>query len=91
MNINIKRDYTMSNDSVKTHLDDLVAKMEDNYQLKCEWSGDNCLKFKRSGANGEIKFNDNKIQFTMKVGLLLSAFAPKIKADVNDYMQRNIT
>lgn len=91
MNINIKQDYTMSNDSVKTHLDGLVEKMENNYQLKCEWSSDNCLKFKRTGANGEIKFNDNKIQFDMKVGFLLSAFGPKIKAEVNNYMQKNIT
>lgn len=81
----------MSNNEVKAHLDGLIKEMGDNYQIRCHWKNDNCLKFDRKGANGQIVFDNNKLAFTLKVGFMLLAFTPKIEMDVRKYMQEHIT
>lgn len=89
--INIKHNYTMPTADLKSQLDGLTDKMADRYDLKCQWKTDNCLTFSRSGASGEILIDKNQVNFSMKLGLMLSAFKSKIERDVKKFMDDNVS
>lgn len=89
-NIHITHDYTMPADELKTKLDTLASEMSSRYQLQCSWSGEDCMKFKRNGASGEIKINDGHLALSMKLGLMLGAFKPMIEKDIQKFVVENI-
>lgn len=88
--INIKKDFTLSIDELKKLLDELAEDMHSRYQMDCNWQSDSCMSFKRSGAKGEIDIVDNRITFTLNLGIILSAFKKPIEKDIQKFISENI-
>jgi len=85
-NIQITHDYTMPADELKAKIDEMAAEMASRYQLQCRWSADNCMKFQRSGASGEIRINDGHLALNLKLGMMLGAFKSTIEKDMKKFL-----
>ncbi len=57
------------------------------YDLECEWEGD-VLYFERSGVQGSLTLKKQHVQMVIKLGFLMSAFAPTIEAKVTENMKK---
>jgi putative polyhydroxyalkanoate system protein len=88
--ININKKYTKSVAEVKEQLEELVTDLADRYELKCQWTSDHTVTFKRSGADGEISIADGNVNFKMKLGFVLSALKGKVERRVNSYLDEHL-
>ncbi len=63
---------------------DVIA---DEYGLECEWDGD-VLHFERNGVQGQLTLEKKKAEMFIRLGFLMSAFAPTIQAKVEENMKK---
>lgn len=57
------------------------------YDLEVEWEGD-VLYFERSGVQGSMTLEKQQVQMVIKLGFLMSVFAPAIEAKVTENMKK---
>ena len=60
--------------------------LDAEYDLECAWQGD-VLHFERSGVNGSLAVEAQQVAMTIRLGFLMSAFAPAIEAKVTEKMK----
>ncbi len=89
-NIHITHNYTMPADELRAKLDELASEMTSRYQLQCSWPAEDCMKFQRSGASGEIRIDEGRLALNMKLGLMLGAFKSTIEKDIRKFVTENI-
>jgi len=88
--IQIKQAFTMPYDELKEGLDQLAGKLGRQYQLDCNWDSEDCLCFKRSGADGQINIGDQEFELTVKLGMLMSAFKGTIEQEIQGFIDEYI-
>jgi putative polyhydroxyalkanoate system protein len=88
--IEINKPFTMPRDELREQLDQLAAKLGDDLQLKCEWQSDDCLGFKRSGAEGEINIGEAEIGMEVRLGMLMNAFRGPIEKQIQEFLDEHI-
>jgi putative polyhydroxyalkanoate system protein len=89
--IKIQHPYTLTDKQLTEKLNKLAEEMKSKYQLSCNWPRDNCLQFRRAGADGEVVFEGNELQLTIKLGLMLSMFKATLQSDIEKFMRENIS
>ena len=88
--IEISKQYSMPRDKLRSELESLVGTLAEQLQLECEWLSEDCLDFRRKGAEGQININDDEIEMTIRLGLLLSAFSGVIEQEVQEFFEEHI-
>jgi putative polyhydroxyalkanoate system protein len=79
--IDVQRDHALGLKKAKAAAQKVADEMAENFDMQSEWEG-NTLHFSRSGVTGELKVTKNSVQMNAKLGFLLSAFKPKIEAQI---------
>lgn len=64
----------------------VADKIAGEYELACAWEGD-VLHFERSGVQGSLTLERRQVQMVIKLGFLMSMFAPSIEAKVAENMK----
>lgn len=59
----------------------VADEMTRKYDMRCAWEGD-VLRFERSGVRGTMTVQSDCIQLDARLGALLSAFRPRIQAQL---------
>ena len=59
--INVERTHTLGLEVARVKARDVVAKLESQYGLKPQWSGDK-VAFKRSGVDGVLEISENTVK-----------------------------
>ncbi len=77
-----KREHTLGLEGARERVQKLATEMTDSFRVKSEWQGD-VLQFRRSGVNGELRVTETTIELDARLGPLLSAFKPKIQAQLD--------
>ncbi|MGD2118131.1 MAG: polyhydroxyalkanoic acid system family protein [Chromatiales bacterium] len=85
--IHIKRPHQLDKPALREHVEQLAAKLAQDYDYDYHWEGDK-LKFKRSGAQGHIALADDHIVVDIKLGLLLSAVRGQVESTLNSYLDK---
>lgn len=57
-----------------------------DYGMEVEWDGD-VLRFERSGVQGQLTLEKKKAEIFIRLGFLMSAFAPTIEQKVAESMK----
>ena len=78
--INVERTHTLGLEVARVKARDVVAKLESQYGLKPQWSGDK-VAFKRSGVDGVLEISENTVKVDVKLGMLMSAMSGMIKTN----------
>ena len=88
--IEISKTFTMPRDQLREQLDDLARQLGQKLQLNCEWTSDDCLNFRRSGADGQINIGDEEIELTITLGMLMEFFRDKIESEILAFIDQHI-
>jgi len=86
-NLKFEREHNMGLDGARDAAQRVADEMADHYDFSNEWHGD-VLHFKRSGVKGTLSIEGDRIELNAKLGVLLSAFAPKIQAQLDQNFGR---
>jgi putative polyhydroxyalkanoate system protein len=79
--IEVQRDHTLGLKKAKAAAQKVADEMAENFDMESEWEG-NTLHFSRSGVTGQLTVSKNSVQMNAKLGFLLTAFKPKIEAQI---------
>ncbi|MGI9343851.1 MAG: polyhydroxyalkanoic acid system family protein [Gammaproteobacteria bacterium] len=88
--IQITQPFSMPHDELRAGLDQLADKLGQQYQLDCDWQSDECLSFRRTGAEGEVNIGEREIELSVSLGMLMSAFKGTIEKEIKDFIDEYI-
>jgi putative polyhydroxyalkanoate system protein len=79
--IHLEKKHKLGIKKAKTKAQKLADQLAADYDLQSQWDGDT-LMFERSGVSGSLLVSKDNIELDMKLGFLMSAFAPKIQEQI---------
>ena len=80
--IALSQSHTKSIDELRTLIEQMAVKMEQRYQLVSHWQGEREIQLERSGVHGSIVIDEDEVQVTIRLGLLMSPFKHRIRDEV---------
>ena len=82
--IHLQRPHALGAQGAREAVQRVVDEMRDKYGLDCDWSGD-VLSFSRAGVSGTLAVGESEVVLDAELGMLLSAFRPRIE----EQLQKN--
>jgi putative polyhydroxyalkanoate system protein len=77
----VERPHTLGREVAREKAEQLAAKLTSAYGVNCEWQGD-VLEVRRSGADGRIEVEDDRVRVLLNLGVLLSAMGGSVQAQI---------
>ncbi len=77
----VERTHNLGRDAAREKADQLAAKLASEYGVRCEWQGD-VLEVRRSGADGRIEVEEDRVRVLLNLGLMLSALGSSVQAQI---------
>lgn len=85
--ISIVQEHKLTPNKAREAAQKVADKIAGEYDLACQWQGD-VLHFERSGVQGSLTLETQQVQMEIKLGFLMSAFAPAIESKVADSLKK---
>lgn len=85
--LKIVQQHGLSPAAARTAAEQVAQRLAAEFGLACEWEGD-VLRFARSGVDGDLRLEGQSASLRIRLGLLMSAFAPSIEAKVAEKMRK---
>jgi putative polyhydroxyalkanoate system protein len=82
-NIHIKRKHNLTREEARKRVDEIAKALKKEFDADYTWQGD-ALQFKRSGATGFIKLDEESIELKIKLGMMLTPVKGKIESAIRD-------
>lgn len=80
--ISLERKHALGLKKAKAAAQKVADDLSEHFDLASAWDG-NVLSFKRAGVSGALQVSKDKVSVDIKLGLLLSAFKPKIEERIH--------
>jgi len=77
----VERNHSLGLAAAREKAEQLAAKLVHDYGVRCEWQGD-VLEVRRSGADGRIEVEEDRVRVLLELGLLLSAMGASVQAQI---------
>lgn len=84
--ISIVQEHSLTPGKAREAAQAVAENVAAEYGLSCAWQGDT-LHFERSGVHGSLALQARQVAMHIRLGFLMSAFAPAIKAKVTEKMK----
>ncbi len=88
--IRVKRQHKLGAREARAAVDRIAQKLQKSLDADCRWVG-STLKFKRSGASGQIDVNDDELEINIKLGMVLSPLKGKIEKSIEEEIDQHLT
>jgi putative polyhydroxyalkanoate system protein len=85
--ISITQQHKLGQEAARNAAQKVADKLAGEYGLNCKWEG-NVLRFERSGVEGSLALGEQQALLRIKLGFLMSAFAPTIESKVAESMRK---
>lgn len=85
--LKIVQEHSLSPAAARTAADQVAQRLAAEFGLACKWDGD-VLRFERSGVDGDLRLEGQSASLRIRLGMLMSAFAPAIEAKVSEKMRK---
>ena len=85
--ISIVQEHKLTQKKAREAAQKVADVISGDYGLECEWDGD-VLHFERSGVQGQLTLEKKKAEIFIRLGFIMSAFAPSIEAKGAESMKR---
>ncbi|MDM3870337.1 polyhydroxyalkanoic acid system family protein [Porticoccus sp. W117] len=83
----VERDHQLDNGQLRELGDQLAAKLTDKLGGSVNWQG-NELHYQQSGAKAHALLGEKTVVVTVELGLMMSAFAPMVKSEVERVLDK---
>lgn len=87
----LKKAHSMSREELRDTARALADRLESQHGLQARWHGEDVVAITGSGLDGCLSINDDEIEISVKLGLLVSAFKGKLQAEIQRYLDENIS
>ncbi len=77
----VERNHSLGRDAARVKAEQLAAKLERDFGVRCEWQG-HVLEVRRSGADGRIEVEEDRVRVLLNLGLLMSAMGASVQAQI---------
>lgn len=77
----VERTHSLGRDAARRKAEQLAANLATDFGVRCQWQGD-VLEVKRSGADGRIEVEENRVRVQLNLGVLLSAMGSNIQGQI---------
>lgn len=77
----VERSHNLGREVAREKAEQLAAKLARDYGVSCQWQGD-VLAVRRSGADGRIEVEKDRVKVLLNLGLLLSAMGTSIQSQI---------
>lgn len=77
----VERTHSLGRDAARRKAEQLAANLATDFGVRCQWQGD-VLEVRRSGADGRIEVEENRVRVQLNLGLLLSAMGSNIQGQI---------
>ncbi|MAF84207.1 MAG: polyhydroxyalkanoic acid system family protein [Gammaproteobacteria bacterium] len=88
--IEFNKTFTMPREKLRVELDDLTQQLGQELQLNCEWLSEDCLRFWRNGAKGQINIREEEVSLSITLGVLMEYFRKDIERELQDFIDKHI-
>lgn len=88
--IRIESPYRQSEAELREGLETLGKRFSEKFDAQYQWRDDRRIEFKRSGASGFIEYDDTMVRLELKLGLMFSPFAGKVRSYLEEYVDKHI-
>lgn len=85
--ISIVQEHHLTPKKAREAAQKVADKLSEDYDLEFEWEGD-VLHFERSGVQGSLTLEKKQVAMFIRLGFLMSAFAPTIETKVAENMKK---
>lgn len=85
--LKIVQEHSLSPAAARTAAEQVAQRLAAEFGLACKWDGD-VLRFERSGVDGDLRLEGQNASLRIRLGMLMSAFAPAIEAKVAEKMRK---
>jgi putative polyhydroxyalkanoate system protein len=82
--------YTMTKEEVRKGAEELARELHSQHGLRTRWHGDTAT-FTRSGVDGRLSIDNERISLSVKLGFLASAFERPLKQAVTNYLDEYVS
>jgi putative polyhydroxyalkanoate system protein len=89
-NIHIERRHSLGRDGARGRVERIAVDLKRDLQADYAWQGDTLI-FKRSGASGTIRVEDESIVIDVKLGMALGLMKGKIEAGIEHNLDQVLT
>lgn len=89
--LSLKQAHSKPKEEVREVVEELSSQLRDQFGMSCDWAGDDQVNFHRKGVDGTLKISDSDVAIDMKLGLLMGAFKPKIKEELQRTMAKYLS
>jgi putative polyhydroxyalkanoate system protein len=83
--ISVVKKHKFTHAQAKSVAEGVAKDLRRRFDLECSWEGDVC-RFARSGLDGEMTVQRDRIAIDVKLGFLLSAVAPSIERAIHEQL-----
>ncbi|MCX4027011.1 polyhydroxyalkanoic acid system family protein [Endozoicomonas sp. SM1973] len=87
--INIQRDHGTSKDKAKDAVQKIAEELQQSMGATYEWQQDTLL-FKQTGAKGKIVVDDQKVDISIELGLLMKPLKGTIEQQISQRLDKLI-
>lgn len=77
----VERNHSLGRETAREKAEQLAAKLANDYGVRCEWQGD-VLEVRRSGADGRIEVEDDRVRVLLDLGGMLSVMGSSVQAQI---------
>ncbi len=77
----VERTHSLGREAAREKAEQLAAKLAAGYGVRYEWQGD-VMEIQRSGADGRIEVEEDRVRVLLNLGLLLSAMGSSVQAQI---------
>ncbi|MBI2312547.1 MAG: polyhydroxyalkanoic acid system family protein [Betaproteobacteria bacterium] len=85
--IDLRRAHHIGRDKAREAVESIARELRGKLDISYRWDGD-CVRFKRTGAEGTIQVADAEVRFQADLGLLLRPLRGTIEREVREYFDR---
>ncbi len=83
--IKIARDHQIGSKDARRRVTRIAKSIADRFQVQTEWD-ENVLFFSRTGVNGRIVVDDDRVLVEADISFLLLAIKPAIESEVRRHL-----
>lgn len=88
--ISLSQNHNKDIEEVRTLVKELARKLDERYQLKSSWQGDDVLELHRQGIKGHLEIDHNEVRVEIKLGMMMAAFKPLIRDEIERAMRQKL-
>lgn len=87
----LSKTHTMSREALRETARALADRLEAQHGMQAHWQGEDNVAIKGSGLDGRLSIDDRQIEVNVKLSFLASPFQGKLRAEIQRYLDDNIS